>query len=1222
MRQLTALCLVAAASLALGGCKSKPRPLQGAPDAGTPEVPIGDPGGGPGGPTAPIQISHCTPCHGTPGFTSAGADPLVSAAQPRALFGDADPGLHRTHLLDGELRRAVECASCHLLPTVPSAHPAQQQGKVTFSRLATTSWTGAPLAPTWDATARTCAGTYCHGGFKNGANATPTWLAGEVATCGSCHGVNPTSGPGGTHPTFSSTKTCGDCHGAGYTGSTVDLDLHMNGALDAPGLGCSGCHGDETRTPVASATALDPTGANLVKAAPPLDAGGGAAATGAHLAHVNQGDAAGPGPLSNALACTTCHPVPASIGHSDGNVDVAFSGLALTGGAAPAAYDFGTHGCASTYCHGSFPGGAGANPVLWTAAGKLGCASCHGVPPGPTSATVHHPPNLACGACHTGYTAAAVVVATHVDGVVQHVPATGCTQCHGDLATDAVASGDVLAAPGSVAGAPDAHGNTATSARGVGAHAAHLGGTTWRTAPIPCGECHAVPGAGDVAHAAGDPAVSFGALASTVWAGAPAITPAWNGAGGAGTLTCSSTYCHGAFPNGAAAAPTWATPSLVTCGSCHGASPTNGPGGTHPVITGLNCGSCHGGSYTNTAVDKDLHMNGALDGGGESTGGGSCSGCHAALFAAMNGGTTHLTRHGLGNVAGTNDAFTDSGITWASPLGANAASARSCVNMCHGDHPHDLTSPATATHENNAYLDATSGATRANGAASRIGPGGTGGTPNRAATDFDGAQANGGMCVSCHRNPISAGGPVVDKAAFDASAHDFTANTAGGTTYTWRYLLHDGGLFARDCTKCHASAAEGTTPQVTAGGSATVAVHYGDEASLLAGAKTPAGVAAGFVCYNCHGSAANPADGAQGNRSGKDIQSQIAHATTAGDSGHPAVSDTVHDSAAEEAGAVFGNALGVAAGAGQRHASCQDCHDPHEARAGTHAATTNLAGPPLHGAWGAQLSTPPAFWAVPTSASFTKKTIVAGTDVEATLCFKCHSSWYGTLPTSPSGGYAGTDTAREFNPMNTGSFAGSWANGETAGGYHPVLAAAGSNLGAVRLTNLVTTNIAWSTTARNLMTCTDCHESDQVTDPNGPHGSAAGFILRGPNTLWNDTMAATTTGMPAGAFCANCHSSTWVGSRYGTQHHQGRAEHRVNCWNCHARVPHGGPRPGMLVAPAGASANVGGPIATWDTASPYWGLGTSASKLYIVSYPVNNTTNWGQSNCGCNGTGH
>ncbi|HEX9185749.1 MAG TPA: CxxxxCH/CxxCH domain-containing protein, partial [Vicinamibacteria bacterium] len=231
MRPITAFTLLAAA-FTLGAC-DRARPVQGPPDAGTAQVPIGDPGGGPGGDSALIRISHCTPCHGTKDLRIVGADPLVAVAPPRALFGETDPGLHRSHLVDGTFRRAVECASCHLVPAVASKHPPQAQGKVSFSRLATTpfDWIGARSSPVWNGT--TCAGTYCHGNFKNGANAAPTWAAGQTVACGDCHGVGATNGPGGTHPTFSAGRSCGSCHGGAYTTTTVDLDLHMNGAIDA-----------------------------------------------------------------------------------------------------------------------------------------------------------------------------------------------------------------------------------------------------------------------------------------------------------------------------------------------------------------------------------------------------------------------------------------------------------------------------------------------------------------------------------------------------------------------------------------------------------------------------------------------------------------------------------------------------------------------------------------------------------------------------------------------------------------------------------------------------------------------------------------------------------------------------------------------------------------------------------------------------------------------------
>jgi hypothetical protein len=645
------------------------------------------------------------------------------------------------------------------------------------------------------------------------------------------------------------------------------------------------------------------------------------------------------------------------------------------------------------------------------------------------------------------------------------------------------------------------------------------------------------------------------------------------------------------------------------CQVCH--TRTQNPGTLAARWQNGGNADTHFDAASGTAACTGCHPHNQGFKGVESSGGavdpvsfGKCSSCHATTFGVMSAASG--SRHAIGSVIGTNDSYLDSGVTWGSPLANTAASARSCVNMCHQDHVHN---PVGGTsHSFNDHADATSSVTRAvtRNASGNI----TAGTP--AATDFNATATNGGLCISCHRNPVDSGAtparPAIAKAAYDVSAHDFTSTAA--PAYSWQFTMHDGTQFARNCTKCHASRTEGTTP--TKGGGIT-AVHGTSDPFLLAGSKNPSGSAAGFVCYNCHGSAASPADGAQGNRSNKNIQDQIAKT-----SNHPSNADAVHDGVAEFNNASFGVFNAVA-----RHSSCMDCHDSHEARAGTHAVTTNLAGPPLEGAWGAQFVANAAFWNVTGTINFAKKVIVAGTDVEATLCFKCHSSYYGTLPTSPSGGYAETDTAREFNPGNVGNFAGSWASGETAGGFHPVLASAGTNLGAINMANLVTTNFAWRTTgARNLMTCTDCHESNATADPNGPHGSTAGFILRGPNTAWNNTLVATTTSMPAGTFCANCHSDTWANSRFpSSDSHTSRSQHRVACQNCHARIPHGGPRPGILVAPAGAAAGVGGSISGWDTASPYSNPG-AGSRLYIVSYPGSNGVTWSQGNCGCNGTGH
>ena len=195
-----------------------------------------------------------------------------------------------------------------------------------------------------------------------------------------------------------------------------------------------------------------------------------------------------------------------------------------------------------------------------------------------------------------------------------------------------------------------------------------------------------------------------------------------------------------------------------------------------------------------------------------------------------------VSRHGLGS-----DVPVDGAFSWTgTDLNTSVALAnRTCISMCHGDHPHTVTSPAAAGHANNVFLDATTQATRAVTVSPLVGTGGTG-TQNRARTDFD-TTLNLGLCASCHQKPILANGITVSAATFGLSAHDFSSNTVG-TTYTWSYGLHDASSFARNCTKCHASRVEGNTPASTT----TLSVHYSTtDANLLAGTTNPAGTAAG-----------------------------------------------------------------------------------------------------------------------------------------------------------------------------------------------------------------------------------------------------------------------------------------------------------------------------------------------------------------------------------------
>jgi len=1138
----------------------------------------------------------CGSCHGSAG----------NFAPPKGTHGetatsDLAVGAHQTHLQPSAIGAAVPCAECHLVPT-NIGDPGHLNGvdDVIFGALAKTGG----VAPLWNASPGTCAATYCHGNFKNG-NTTnsPLWTAGSAgAACGTCHGTAANPRPGGTHPI---NDACATCH-PGYTFSTVDVGLHLNGVLDT-NCTCTSCHGTAG-----------------VNDAPPFDSLGRSATSlvtvGAHQGHVTAGT------LRGAIACTECHPDNGTnIAHANLVIDMTFGGLANQG--TTTLWSAGAATCAASYCHGgttALSGGTRTTPVWTTVDGtqKL-CTSCHGNPP-----PAPHPQNNACATCHPGATklsatTGTVNVATHLNGTIDTVTLT-CTTCHGTLGVNA-------APPTDTTGASAA--NLAT----VGAHQPHVTDQPLRNA-LACTECHPDNGA-NMAHANGVIEVAFGKLSK---AGTATV---WNG------TTCATGYCHGAFRNGNPTnTPLWTGGAPEgACGTCHG-NPATGdptPGGTHPFVApATSCGAtdCHSG-YTRLTVNLAHHVNGRFDidepSGSTAT---NCGVCHNNELEGTTGVVAWASVHALGgadNPVDPGGAWNANGTLRASPSYASA----SCVSMCHPNHPHDLTSPATLTHENDVYADANArSATRD--------------STTRSSTDFDLALAGGGLCTNCHALPVDAGRPAFDATAYSTSAHDFTTNAQG----TWSYVLHDGSTFGRNCTKCHSDSSDGA---LAASVTPFSAVHYSSNPLLLAGSVNPSGAPATFVCYGCHGNGVIGSD-----FSGKNVAALVAKTG----SRHPVNSDAVHDSVIEDNAAVFGNTLGVAG----RHANCLDCHNPHAAMPtvpmgtytggtaslgataaacsgglGTHcfavtgagttwtagmvgwrfaltaqgtwylvtqvtSATqllvystsaptaasgaytlrqsyrgTNVAGPALQGAWGAALTTSPAFWALPAVTNFTKKTIVANVDLEATLCFKCHSSFYGPLPTSPSGGYVETDIARAFNPANGGA-----ANGS----FHPVLASADANLGA---TDSVLS--PWSRTS--LMACSDCHESDGVADLNGPHGSSASFILKGPNTTWNTTLTTASTGMPAGTFCANCHSPTFAGSRFPDHT---RSEHRIACTGCHVLIPHGAARPGLLIAVGTGGTPVGG-VATTDVA-PY----ATGARLGLKSYPANNTANWTQGNCGCN----
>lgn len=133
-------------------------------------------------------------------------------------------------------------------------------------------------------------------------------------------------------------------------------------------------------------------------------------AQGAHEAHL-----AG-GAFSNGVACGSCHVVPTSAAHSNGQVDIQFSALAQQDVANPGYA--GNGGTCAVYCHGSTPVLGNRTSPAWTSTAGIACGACHSLTPtsGFHDFHLNRATPVACTKCHSGYSATSVVKATHVDG--------------------------------------------------------------------------------------------------------------------------------------------------------------------------------------------------------------------------------------------------------------------------------------------------------------------------------------------------------------------------------------------------------------------------------------------------------------------------------------------------------------------------------------------------------------------------------------------------------------------------------------------------------------------------------------------------------------------------------------------------------------------------------------------------------------------------------------
>ncbi|MFN0249152.1 MAG: CxxxxCH/CxxCH domain c-type cytochrome [Kofleriaceae bacterium] len=217
------------------------------------------------------------------------------------------------------------------------------------------------------------------------------------------------------------------CYGTLESGTLEGTDEPGTDATvpaSEPLAGCAmACHGTQTSN------------------APPRDLAGNtdktAPGVGAHQAHLQ------PSAWRQAMACTSCHLVPASVdapGHLDGDnvAEIRFDGMNPTGAHAAGS-------CSTMYCHGNGRGENGT--IAWLAPGPLACTGCHATNgTGMSGDHLRHigQENMQCSECHGAVVNANMGIVganLHVNGVNEvrmaqgtYDPATrqcSATGCHG-----------------------------------------------------------------------------------------------------------------------------------------------------------------------------------------------------------------------------------------------------------------------------------------------------------------------------------------------------------------------------------------------------------------------------------------------------------------------------------------------------------------------------------------------------------------------------------------------------------------------------------------------------------------------------------------------------------------------------------------------------------------------------------------------------------------------
>lgn len=370
---------------------------------------------------------------------------------------------------------------------------------------------------------------------------------------------------------------CSQCHGSDLKGGGTEAS-------------CFNCHHSQTTEGCASCHQVKPSDTEPFRG---LTSRKQTNLGDVHQAHFQ-------GRWMTPLTCSSCHTVPSewkTQNHPDGKVQIVFGAPANLGGKQPQ-WNTQQRSCSDTYCHHSGISGAVAGTTTWQKPqDPLSCQSCHGNPPTKLRDGKDHPNDTRCYQCHQHVDQNNKIIKPelHINGRVEFSYPTQCNACHGD---------DKSPAP-----PKDLSGNTATTARGVGAHQAHLQ-NNGRNVVVACEACHQVPASTEASghlDASLPAEVLFQSLA--VFGG---LQPKWE----RNSNTCSQVYCHGAtLDGGTHTSPVWTQVdgSQATCGSCHGNPPRKVRSGASHTAS-KDCYLCHSSMAKDGTIKQPaLHINGRVD---------------------------------------------------------------------------------------------------------------------------------------------------------------------------------------------------------------------------------------------------------------------------------------------------------------------------------------------------------------------------------------------------------------------------------------------------------------------------------------------------------------------------------------------------------------------------------------------------------------------------------